>query len=106
MIPDYKQIYTDILEEKFPEKLTEAAIRHKLEALNSAFDILKFNQLVFGEPEYRVGFNNQRLRSYDEESILKILKYQKQCGLNNLQLGKQFKISRNTIAKWKTVFKV
>ncbi|RLJ30986.1 hypothetical protein CLU97_0387 [Chryseobacterium sp. 7] len=104
MIPDYKQIYTDILEEKFPEKLIDAAIRLKLETLHSAFDILKFNQLIFGEPEYTVGFNNQRLRSYDKESILKILKYQKQNGLNNLQLGKQFKISRNTIAKWKTIF--
>ncbi|MCW1963486.1 helix-turn-helix domain-containing protein [Chryseobacterium viscerum] len=106
MIPDYKQIYTDILEEKFPEKLIDAAIRLKLETLHSAFDILKFNQMIFGEPEYVVGFNNQRLRSYDEESILKILRYQKQNELTNLQLGKQFKISRNTIAKWKTIFKV
>lgn len=106
MIPDYKQIYTDILEEKFPEKLIDATIRLKLETLHSAFDILKFNQLIFGEPEYAVGFNNQRLRSYDEDSILKILRYQKQNELTNLQLGKQFKISRNTIAKWKTIFKV
>jgi hypothetical protein len=105
MTPDYKQIYTDILEEKFPEKLIDATIRLKLKTLNSAFDVLKFNQMVFGEPEYAVGFNNQRLRSYDEKSILKILKYQKQNGLNNLQLGRQFKISRNTISKWKTIFK-
>ncbi|WP_126653189.1 helix-turn-helix domain-containing protein [Chryseobacterium aureum] len=106
MIPDYKQIYTDILEEKFPERLADAALMHQLETLHSAFDIFKFNQLIFGEPEYAVGFNNQRLRSYDEASILKILKYQQQKGLNNLQLGKQFKISRNTIAKWKAIFKL
>jgi len=104
MTPDYKQIYTDILEEKFPEKLIDATVSLKLKTLHSAFDVLKFNQMVFGEPEYAVGFNNQRLRSYDEESILEILKYQKQNGLNNLQLGKHFKISRNTIAKWKTIF--
>jgi len=106
MIPDYKQIYTDILEEKFPEKLIDAAIRLKLETLDSAFDILKFNQLIFGETEYAVGFNNQRLRSYDQESILRILRYQKQNELTNLQVGKQFKISRNTIAKWKNIFKL
>lgn len=106
MIPDYKQIYTDILEEKFPEKLTDTALILKLDTLHSAFDILKFNQLIFGEPEYTVGFNNQRLRSYDEASILKILRYQKQNELTNLQLGRQFKISRNTIAKWKNIFKL
>ncbi|MDR3024374.1 helix-turn-helix domain-containing protein [Chryseobacterium sp.] len=106
MIPDYKQIYTDILKEKFPEKLIDITIRHKLERLNLAIDILKFNQLVFGDPEYAVEFKSQRLRSYDEESILEILRYQKKNGLSNFQLGSHFKISRNTIAKWKTVFKI
>ena len=105
MIPDYKQIYTDILEEKFPEKLLDAAIRLKLETLHSAFDILKFNQLIFGDAKYTVGCRNQRLRSYDEESILKILRYQKRNGLTNLQVSHHFKISRNTIAKWKAIFK-
>lgn len=106
MIPDYKQIYTDILKEKFPEKLIDITIQNKLERLHSAIDILKFNQLIFGEPEYAVEFNNQRLRSYDEESILEILRYQKKNGLSNFQLGCHFKISRNTIAKWKMVFKI
>ncbi|WP_278351622.1 helix-turn-helix domain-containing protein [Chryseobacterium gleum] len=106
MIPDYKQIYTDILKEKFPEKLIDTAIRLKLETLHSAIDILKFNQLIFGEPEFTVGFNNQRLRSYDKESILKILRYQKKNELSNLQLSHHFKISRNTITKWKTIFKL
>ncbi|WP_395972248.1 helix-turn-helix domain-containing protein [Chryseobacterium cucumeris] len=103
MMPDYKQIYTDILEEKFPEKLSDTAIRLKLETLHSAFDILKFNQLVFGETEYIVERKNQRLRSYDKESILKILRYQKRNELTNLQVSDHFKISRNTIAKWKRI---
>ncbi|AZB24355.1 MULTISPECIES: helix-turn-helix domain-containing protein [Chryseobacterium] len=106
MIPDYKQIYTDIIQERFPEKLTDTAIRHKLERLNSAIEVLKFNQLIFGEPDYAVGFNNQRLRSYDEDSVLEILRYQKKNGLNNIQLSHHFKISRNTITKWKAIFKV
>jgi len=106
MIPDYKQIYTDILKEKFPEKLIDISIKNKLERLHSAIDVLKFNQLIFGEPEYAVGFKSQRLRSYDEESILEILRYQKKNRLSNFQLGCHFKISRNTIAKWKTVFKI
>jgi hypothetical protein len=106
MIPDYKQIYTDILQEKFPEKLGDSTIRDKLKTLDSAISILKFNKLVFGEPEYAVEFNNQRLRSYDEESIVEILRYQKKNNLSNLQVSNHFKISRNTITKWKAIFKV
>ncbi|AZA78874.1 helix-turn-helix domain-containing protein [Chryseobacterium sp. G0186] len=106
MIPDYKQIYTDILKERFPEKLIDKTIRNKLERLDSAIDVLKFNQMIFGEPEYSVAFNNQRLRSYDKESILEILEYQKKNKLTNIQLSSHFKISRNTITKWKAVFKI
>ncbi|MGI9581668.1 helix-turn-helix domain-containing protein [Chryseobacterium sp. RRHN12] len=105
MMPDYKQIYSDILEEKFPGKLSDPTIRLKLETLHSAFDILKFNQLIFGETGYTVERKNQRLRSYDKESILKILSYQKRNELTNLQVSGHFKISRNTIAKWKSIFK-
>ncbi|MCS4303180.1 helix-turn-helix domain-containing protein [Chryseobacterium sp. BIGb0232] len=106
MTPDYKQIYSDILQEKFPDKWVDAEIINKLNTLNSALDVLKFNKLIFGEPESMIGFNNQRLRSYDEESILKILRYQKQNGLSNLQISNDFKISRNTITKWKSIFKI
>jgi hypothetical protein len=105
MSPDYKQIYTDILEEKYPEKLKDPGIRRQLEMLHSAVDILRFNQQIFGNPEYAMEFNNQRLRSYDEVSILQILTYQKKNKLTNIQVSNHFKISRNTIAKWKAAFK-
>lgn len=105
-MPDYKQIYSDILTEKFPEKLIDSAVKRKLETLDSAIDVLKFNQLIFGDPDYVIGGNNQRLRSYDEESILKILRYQKRNELTNLQLSTHFKISRNTITRWKSIFKL
>ncbi|WP_347216226.1 helix-turn-helix domain-containing protein [Chryseobacterium sp.] len=106
MAPDYKQIYADILQEKCPEKLSDAIIKKKLETLDSAINILKFNKLVFGDSEFNTEFNNQRLRSYDEDSILEILKYQERNGLSNLQLSNHFKISRNTISKWKSIFKI
>ncbi|MCJ7934259.1 MAG: helix-turn-helix domain-containing protein [Chryseobacterium sp.] len=106
MGPDYQQIYTDILQEKYPEKLLDPAVKHKLEKLYSAVDILNFNRQIFGKPEYAVEFNNQRLRSYDKKSVLKILTYQKKNSLTNVQVSNHFKISRNTIAKWKLIFKV
>lgn len=106
MIPDYIQIYTDILKEKFPEKLIDSTVKSKLERLHTAIDILNFNQLIFGNKDFSVECKNQRLRSYDEESILKILIYQKENKLTNLQVSDHFKISRNTITKWRSIFKI
>ncbi|MCT2409950.1 helix-turn-helix domain-containing protein [Chryseobacterium antibioticum] len=104
-MPDFKLIYTDIINEKFPEKINDPLIRNKLNALNTAVDVLKFNILVFGESEYPILFKNQRLRSYDEASIREILNYQSKNKLTNTETGNHFKISRNTIARWRSFFK-
>ena len=47
---------------------------------------------------------NQKLHSFDQESILKILDYQKRHKCNNTELARHFKISRNTVASWKKRF--
>lgn len=104
-MPDFKLIYTDIINEKFPDKMNDPVIRSKLDTLNTAVDILKFNILVFGESEYTILSKSQRLRSYDEASIREILDYQSKNKLTNTETGNHFKISRNTIAKWKSFFK-
>lgn len=104
-MPDFKQIYTDIIKEKFPEKINDPVIINKLDSLNTAIDILKFNTFIFGRPEYAVEFKNQRLRSYDESSIREILNYQKKNKLTNTETANHFKTSRNTIAKWKSIYK-
>ncbi|MCW3160468.1 helix-turn-helix domain-containing protein [Chryseobacterium oryctis] len=106
MGPDYKQIYLDILEEKFPEKLRDKTIKKKLNSLESAMDILKLNKMIFGEAKSAMEFKSQRLRSYDESSILEILEYQKKNKLTNIGVANHYKISRNTIAKWKIFYKV
>lgn len=104
-MPDFKLIYTDIINEKFPEKINDPLIRNKLNALNTAVDVLKFNILVFGESEYTILSKSQRLRSYDEASIREILDYQSKNKLTNTETGNHFKISRNTIARWRSFFK-
>ncbi|WP_169236695.1 hypothetical protein [Chryseobacterium antibioticum] len=48
---------------------------------------------------------NQRLRSYDEASIREILDYRSKNKLTNTETGNHFKISRNTIARWRSFFK-
>ena len=103
-MPDFKLIYTDIINEKFPGKINDPGIVNKLNALNTAVDVLKFNTLIFGQPEYNVGSKSQRLRSYDQSSILKILDYQEKNNLTNIETANYFKTSRNTIAKWKSLY--
>ncbi|MGN7863545.1 helix-turn-helix domain-containing protein [Chryseobacterium sp.] len=100
--PYYKKIYSDILVKKFPDKLNECKSILSKGQLN-VLDIIQLNQRIFGNSE--IFSENQKLRSYDDQSILKILNYQKKHNLNNTQLSIHFKLSRNTITKWKSKFK-
>lgn len=56
----------------------------------------RFNEIIFGKKT-----ENQKFKSYKRSDILKILDYQKKHKLNNIQLAKHFKMSRNTITKYK-----
>lgn len=47
---------------------------------------------------------NQKYRSYNTSTIIELLDYQKKNQLNNTQLSRQFKISRNSVSKWKSLF--
>lgn len=99
MRPDYKRIYLDILQKKYPEKLDEC----KPILLNdnlSSIDINKLNEIIFGKKT-----ENQKFKSYKRSDISKILDYQKKHKLNNIQLAKHFKMSRNTITKYKKIYK-
>lgn len=100
MIPNYRRIYTDILNKKYPEKipLCETILnKKKIESI----DVIRLNELIFKTKKSDVFSKNQSFRSYDEQTVLRILKYQKDHGLNNVQLASYFKLSRNTVAKWK-----
>lgn len=106
MGPNYKQIYTDIINEKFPDKMSDPLVKNKLDHLLMAVDILKFDQFIFGETGCTATGNSQKLRAYDEDSILNILNYQKKYKLSNTQTAIHFKLSRNSIAKWKAIYKM
>jgi hypothetical protein len=104
MGPDYKQIYTDIIKEKYPEKSNDLQIKNRIERIQTVMDILSLNTLVFGQAKAITESNNQKLRSYDEDSVLKILEYQQKNKLSNNKTALHFKMSRNTIAKWKKYY--
>jgi hypothetical protein len=100
LIPDYKRIYSDILNAKYTEK-----IPYCLSILNkkilSSTDIIRLNEIIFGT---KGNLYNQKHKSYDRLAILEILEYQKKNNMNNVQLANHFKLSRNTITKWKKLF--
>lgn len=97
--PNYKRIYNDILNEMFPEK------KHKFNDILSkpnlsSLDIINLNSKIF-EKEYKP---ERKYHSYNKSDILEMLDYQKKYKLNDSQLAKHFKISRNSVAKWKKIF--
>lgn len=103
--PNYKRIYTDLIKKKHPEKEISCKSILKKEKL-SALDIIKVNQIIFGSTNKDAEADNQKHRSYNKSAIVEILKYQKKNNLNNSQLAIHFKLSRNTVAKWKKMYAV
>ncbi|UOU99893.1 hypothetical protein MUU74_08050 [Chryseobacterium daecheongense] len=100
--PNYKRIYSDILERNFPEKKDAFAFFLSKRSLSS-LDIIKLNDMIFGEAQ-SAPVPNKRFRSYNKHSILEILDYQKKNRLNNTQLSLKLGLSRNTVSKWKKIY--
>ncbi len=100
--PDYKQIYTDIINKKYPHKKKdcESILQKKI---ISGIDIVELNKRIFGTDREREKLS-QKYRSYNKTDILKILDYQKKNKLNNSQLADHFGLSRNTVGKWRKYF--
>ncbi|KPH14774.1 transposase [Chryseobacterium sp. ERMR1:04] len=97
--PNYKKIYADILDYKFPEQKEKYTfILNKSEL--SVLDILKLNKMIFKDENQA----SQKFKSYTKEDILEILEYQKNNNLNNTQVASYFKMSRNTLGKWKKLY--
>ena len=102
MTINYNKIYGDIIAKKYPQKKEECLTLLQKETL-SAIDIIELNQKNFGlKKENEV--TNQQHRSYSQSDILQILDYQKKHKLNNSQLANHFKLSRNTVSKWRKIF--
>jgi hypothetical protein len=94
--PDYRRIYSDIIQKKYPEKEKEARPLLNKKRL-SVLDLIRLNTIIFSKTENL----NLKFRSYDKETIAKILNYQKIHNLNDTQLANHFKLSRNTVNRWK-----
>ena len=96
--PDYKRIYNDIIDEKFPH-LREQCNAMLAKNEFSVLDVIEINQTLFGTSEI-----SHKYISYQRSDIMEILSFQKKNKLNNVQTALYFKLSRNTIAKWKKIY--
>ncbi len=100
---NYETLYMDMLNDLYPDKLPVCqGILNKKRL--SIVDILELNRLISVEKNGKNSRFNQKFRSYSKEDILLILDYQKKNKLNNSQLANHFKLSRNSVAKWKKMF--
>lgn len=99
-VPNYRKIFRDIIDMKYPNKEKECKNILKKEVLTT-FDILVLNEKIFGATYTKI---NQMHKSYTKRDIIKILDYQKKNCLNNTQTANQFQLSRNTLARWKKSF--
>ncbi|MEI3791186.1 MULTISPECIES: helix-turn-helix domain-containing protein [unclassified Chryseobacterium] len=103
--PNYTKIYSDLIENKFPERKDDflpLLLKDELTTL----DIIRINSSLFGTKDRESTAFDQMHRMYDRFTILEILEYQKKNDLSNTQLANHFRLSRNTVAKWKKKFLV
>lgn len=100
-VPNYKRIYSDLIDKKFPEKKYLLASFLKKEEI-SVLDVIDLNNKIFGSDASLKA--NQKLRSYTEKDVKKILEYQQQNNLSNVDLAYHYQLSPNTVAKWKKIY--
>ena len=104
MKTNYKEIYLNLIKEKFPEKLNDSKVKYRLDYLNSAINILEFNDLLFNNGDRIHNKIDSRLRSYTQDEIIRILKYQERFKKSNTDIVNKYGMSRATLNSWKKRF--
>lgn len=103
--PFYRKLYIDLVRDKYPDK--ELVISEFLKKQKwTALDVIEVNELLFGSDNNTFDIlTNKKHRAYDELSIVQILDYQGKNMLSNIEIANKYGLSRNTIAKWKKLYK-
>lgn len=101
--PDYKRIYHEIIEKDCPEKNKDINAIFDKKIIKS-YDIIELDMLINGTGSKKEQTFNQQHRAYDEDTIKYILDYQSKYALTNIKTSEIFRVSRNTISKWKKLF--
>jgi DNA-binding transcriptional regulator YiaG len=64
-------------------------------------DVIRLNEIIFDKGDKETQEMNQKYRSYDKNTVIKILKYQEDNNLSNVQVANYFRMSRTTLLNWK-----
>ena len=102
---NFKLLFDDILNDKFPEIASKENIKWKLNHLDSSINVLSFNNLMFyNSVDVKKNFDS-RLKSYTAKEILRILNYQILYNKSNTEIINKFGMSRSTLIFWKKRYK-
>ncbi|WP_345989982.1 helix-turn-helix domain-containing protein [Chryseobacterium sp. Chry.R1] len=101
--PNYKLIYSEMISEMYPENEKIFLPFFEKDELDM-LDVIRIENLISRLNKNTGKEISGRHRSYDKKTILQILDFQKKNNYNNTELARHFKLSRNTIAKWKKLF--
>ena len=76
--------------------LAEQTKFDKQREINEFYDVLSLNKMIFGYES-----KENKHKSYDSSTITKVLTYQKENNLSNVEVAQKFNLSRNTVSAWK-----
>ena len=103
----YQNIYLDLIHSLTSiDPKTLNILKDKVKMMESYQDILEINNLIRREMgvSHSLLIEEQNLKAYDETLIQKILNEQERDMLSNRRTAMKYKMSRNTLAKWKRIF--
>lgn len=106
---NYKSLYLDFVEHSnLLSKQAKKDLIHRLkqeEKESISFkNLMTMNLIIKNDISQSNDKQIQRLKSYDKDYIQYILEYQNKYKLSNNQVSLEFKLSRNTISKWKKIY--
>ena len=98
--PDYQKIYKEITE-RFHKNKTDKVKTYLQKEEWTSFDVIAVNKLLYDMKENNELKVDKRCKAYDEQTIISVLNHQKEFRLNNSELSRLFKISRNSVISWR-----
>jgi len=93
---NYRNLYRDIVHDL---NIEDSLLINRINNINNYSDVKTVDEYIFNNK-----YSNQVFKSFDEHMIKKILSEQKKDSISDRQIAFKYKISRNTIAKWKKYF--
>ncbi|MCD9855717.1 hypothetical protein LUD75_13420 [Epilithonimonas sp. JDS] len=103
MKPNYTKIYLDLIKFRKKDDVISDSLLEKINNIKIVKDVLEIERELFKNDNSAY---NQKLRCYDEKTVKSILEHQRLNKITNTELGQKYKVSRNTIAKWRKIYSI